>query len=1087
MTNDCNQVMPAVQRVLRRFGRALATIGVATLLASPAMANQTTASIRGVVLGPNGTGDAGASVRIVDERTGTVRSTSTAANGVFVATGLRVGGPYRITIDSSRNSDRAVSDIYLTVGETYNLNIELATRQLEELVVTAKALDSAAVAVGPSTSFSLDDLETAPAINRDIKDLIRIDPRMYVDEAFVDSVQCGGANPRFNSLTLDGVRMNDNFGLNSNGYPTERMPFSYDSIQQVAVELAPYDVQFGGFSACNINAVTKSGTNEFHGSVFFDYNSDSLNGDELEGSPIDLGSFTEERYGFAVGGPIVKDKLFFYLTYEYLEGARIHDRGPVGSGAGREIQGVSQADFNTIRDTLNNLYNYDPGSLPSSSPVEDEKYSVKLDWNINDSNRAAFTYLYNDGYNISESDSDSNELEFSNHYYERGAEINSYSFQLFSDWSDTFSTEVRVAYSELLNRQLSLGGTEFGEFQITTLNDPDGDGTFSRATVYAGADDSRHANKLNHDNLAYKLAFSWSVGDHLITGGYEREDLDVFNLFIQEAEGEFRFGSVADLIAGTPSRVIYENAAPTNNPDDAAASFNYVINSIYLQDEYNFSDVDLTIVAGVRYDWYQSDDVPNANPNFAARYGYSNSQNVDGKDLIQPRAAFEWGAAPNLNIRGGIGIFSGGNPNVWLSNNYSNNGITQVEQSLFSLDGAPDTLFNIATAGGGRPGYDIPQVLVDAIASGTADSGVNVLDPNFEIPSSLKLSLGGTYYFDMPGSFMDGFALNADWLYSESRDSAVITDLTLAQTGTAPDGRPIYRGVDRSDADCVDPTAAACSGRSQDFALTNVQGSDGSQQVFSFSFDKDWDNGVSLSLGYAYTESEDVNPMTSSVAFSNFANIAVSDPNDPGVANSNYLIPHRLTLKLSYDWELIDGYPTRITLFGSRNQGRPYSYSYTSGFMFGDSVGFIDRPLLYIPTGASDPNVTFGAGFNQNAFFDFVQTSGLGEYAGGIAPRNAFFSAYWTKFDLRLEQQLPGFMDGHHSSLFVVVENLGNLIRDDWGVLYESSFPRYQSVVDASIDGSGNYVYNEFFSPTSQSRATDASLWEVRIGLRYDF
>ena len=266
-------------------------------------------------------------------------------------------------------------------------------------------------------------MQDATAANRDLKIVVRIDPRIYINETNAGDIQCGGANPRFNSLTVDGVRMNDNFGLNSSGYPTERMPFSYDAIEQVAVEFAPFDVQYGGFTACNINAVTKSGDNEMFGGVFFDYTNDSLQGSKLEGDSINVGAFNEKRYGFNVGGAILEDKLFFFTSYEKLEGSDTFDRGPEGTGVASPVLGVSAADAERIRQIAINNYNYDPGTFPASLPVEDEKFLAKLDWYINDAHRASFTYNYNDGFSIAESDGDADELEFSNHFYERGSKF----------------------------------------------------------------------------------------------------------------------------------------------------------------------------------------------------------------------------------------------------------------------------------------------------------------------------------------------------------------------------------------------------------------------------------------------------------------------------------------------------------------------------------------------------------------------------------------------------------------------------------------------------------------------------------------
>ena len=645
---------PAWLRSLSGARQALIALASAALLvAAPAtvQAQETSSGLRGTVTSDDGSPIGDASVRITDTRTGTVRTVNTAPNGSITLSGMRVGGPYTLAITAPGYTDQTITDVYVDLGGAYTFTVALTPGALDEIVVTSAMLATEPLAVGPSSSYNLADLESAPAINRDIKDLIRIDPRLYIDESFGDAIQCAGANPRFNSLTVDGIRLNDGFGLNSNGYPTTRIPFSYDSIQQVAVELAPYDVQYGGFTACNINAVTKSGENEFFGSLFYDYTSDSFQGDKLEGDNLAIGDFDEDRYGFTLGGPIVRDKLFFFASYEKLEGADTFDRGPAGSGRAREIDGVSQAQFNDILDIAQNIYGYDPGGLPLSLPVDDEKILVKFDWNITDEHRASFTYNYNDGFAISQSDGDNNELEFSNHYYERGTELDAYSIQLFSDWSPVFSTEFRAAYTEADNRQLSLAGTDFGEVQIVTFNDADGDGIDSRATVYLGADDSRHANKLKYDVTNLKFAGDYLWGDHTLTFGIEREEYDIFNLFIQEAEGEYRFSSIDDFRNGTPNRITYENAAPSNNPNDAAANFSYAINTLYLQDEYTFASVPLTVIAGLRYDFYDSSDVPATNANFAARYGFSNAQNFDGEGLLQPRLAFTWEPLDTLSVR----------------------------------------------------------------------------------------------------------------------------------------------------------------------------------------------------------------------------------------------------------------------------------------------------------------------------------------------------------------------------------------------------------------------------------------------------
>jgi len=1039
-------------RLSRISGAVIFALGLST---SAMAADTTSSSIRGNVVAESGEIVSGATITVTDTRTGSVKTFTSNASGTFSARGLQVGGPYTIEVRDAKGT-KVLNDVFLTLGDTLNLNLALESDQVETIQVTGRRIHATSGANGPTNNFGLEDLEAAPAINRDIKDLVRIDPRIYINESRGDGIQCTGASPRFNSFTVDGIRTNDNFGLGTSGYPTIRIPFSYDSISQVNVELAPFDVQYGGFTACNINAVTKSGSNEFEGGFFYDYTNDSLRGDELEGEKLATGEFTEKRYGFNVGGAIIQDKLFFFTSYEKLEGSDLFDRGTADSNAAVKVEGLSQADYDEILDISRNVYGYEPGDLITSLPVEDEKIMAKLDWIINESHRAALVYNYNEGNAIRESDGDSNEFEFSNHYYDQVAEFESLVGSWYADWTDDFSTEVRIGMADFEQNVTPLAGTDFGEVQIRTQNDG------ARATVYLGADDSRHSNRLTYDTTTAKIAGTYLLGDHIISGGYEYEKLDVFNLFVQHTEGEFRFDSIEDFRNGEAARVYYYNANGTNNPNDAAAKFGYEIHTAYIQDEFFSYEHDLTVTFGLRYDWYKSDDYPVENPLIEELYGFSNRQNLDGEGLLQPRLGINWQPMEELEVRGGIGLYSGGNPNVWLGNNYQNNGIVLIQTQERGVN-----LFETEMTGDGRPVWNVPQNQYDAVAAGDGSAGgINILDPNFEVPSEWKYAIGATYYFD------NDYTLMADYLYTKMKNAAVIRDITRVDTGVdAPDGRPIYDSV---------------NGRRQDFMLTNVKGDSGHRESFSLALSKSHDFGLDWTLAYAYTNTEEVSPMTSSVAFSNYLN-NTTDPENPGLGTSNYEIPHRFTLRLSYTVELFDNLKTRFSVFGSANEGRPYSYTFDGGSMFGDSVGFIDRHLLYIPDGANDPNVVYGPDFDQDAFFSYLESEGLTKFGGKAMPRNSINSDWWTKFDIKISQELPAFAEGHRAKAFFVIENFGNFLNDDWGVMYETSFPRAQEMVDASINENGQYVYEEFIQPTGQTRVADASLWEMRFGIRYDF
>ena len=401
-----------------------------SLVSATALAQETTSAIRGVVTDESGSPLSGATVQIVNESTGFTRTVESNSNGQFNLRNLQISNDYTISVTQAGHTGQKVENIGVSLGQTANLSFSLATAAdsaVEEIVVVGVQAVAQQIAVGPNSTFSLGDLQTAVAINRDIKDVIRLDPRVYINENSrnENAIQCGGQNPRFNSLTVDGIRMNDGFGLNSGGYPTERIPFSFDALSQVSVELAPFDVEYGGFTACNINAVFKSGTNEFHGSVYYDYNDDSLSGDKLEGRSVDIGDFDRTRYGVSLGGPIIQDKLFFFLSADKEEDFNVTDRGAIGSGAANEVA-VSQGELNEIASIARDIYQYNPGVIPTGGfGNDDEKLLVKLDWNISDAQRLAFTYNYNDGFNVVGSDPDNNEIEFSNHYYERGAELKS--------------------------------------------------------------------------------------------------------------------------------------------------------------------------------------------------------------------------------------------------------------------------------------------------------------------------------------------------------------------------------------------------------------------------------------------------------------------------------------------------------------------------------------------------------------------------------------------------------------------------------------------------------------------------------------
>lgn len=997
------------------------TLAATALMPTLAQAQVTTSVIRGDVQSNSGAGIPNAMVRVTNNETGFTRSVTTDNNGSFNIRNLPVTGTYNVEVTAANFQGKRVEEIGLSLSSESQLafNLDAETEITDEIIVVAQRMVVANLAVGPNASFGITTIENAPAINRNIADIIRLDPRVFIDESRgdINSVQCVGQSSRFNSITLDGISMDDAFGLNSNGYPTERMPFPFDAIEQVSVEIAPFDVKYGGFTACNINSVTKSGGNEFHGGAFIDYTTEGLRGGKIDGVDTNFNAFDEIRYGVNFRGPIIKDKLFFSVAYEKLEGANTFNaQQTIGTGAFQ----ISQTDLDRISEISNRVYQYDPGTTPESFDNADEKILVKLDWNINEQHRASLTYNYNDGFNTVRSDGDSDEYEFSNHLYNRGSRIHSIAGSLYSDWSDNFSTELLVSYLDFKNDVRSIGGGDFGEIQIDT-----GD-----VTVYLGGDDSRQSNKLDYQKLDLVFRANYDMGKHSFLFGAERRDLDVFNLFVQHTETELRFRGIDNFENGLVDRIYYNNA-PSQDANDAAADWGYAQYSLYAQDEFQLVD-NLSIIAGLRYDWYATSDEPTENPSFYAEYGFSNSQTLDQKSLLQPRLAAVWDATSNLQVRAGLGRYSGGNPNVWLSNNYSANNIDQVGALARAGRGGqpnPIDLFAQTYSGAesGVPnfaGYAIPDVVYDAVGSGVGSNfELNYLDPNFKIPSEWKYSIGATFSpdFNTGESLFGGlWTIQADLLWSDGKDTAIVQRGDLVQTGAQT-----VNGV----------TVPTYSSPLQDtFVLTN---SDIGNQAFvaSFGVSKEWDSGWAATFGYAYSDAEDVQPMTSSVAFSNYNRRAYTDPQEQILATSNYNTKHRVTGSVSYTKDFWTDYDTNIFAFFQSSSGTPYS--------------LVDR----------SPNNYF----NFTPFLD----------GGGVLlpgeERNGRTGPSWTKVDLKISQELPGLRDDDRAQIFMVIDNLTNLLNDEWGVLSQPGFPL------TLAEG----------QPFSTS--FDASAYEIRFGASYDF
>lgn len=1045
-----------------KLGSGALALAVASSWAVPAIAQETTSSMTGLVLTSQGEPAAGVQVEIVHVPTGTRTVSNVNAEGRFSAPGLRVGGPYTVTFSGTGVPRQAIDGLFIRLGEPAVIDLVLegqaqAQAGIEEIVVTGERITQQVSGTG--RAFNEEQIQRAPTVNRDLKAALRLDPRVSLDPTNVDAISIAGANNRFNQLSVDGVRQGDDFGLNNNGYPTQRAPISLDAIEQLAVVTNPFDVEYSGFQGGLINIVTKSGSNDFSGSAFYYYTDDSITGDKSKNNTYQF-TFEEKTYGGTFGGPILRDKLFFFLSYEKLESTVPQDFGPSGSGAPNQVSGITVAEYNQVLDISNRIYRFDAGALGAALPEDDEKILARVDWNITDDHRATFAYQKTEGNQTSDTGNSlsSRTIATLSHLYNRAITLEQYSGQIYSTWTDNFSTELKYGRKEVVTNQDSLRGTDFAEMEVRTAGG---------GIINVGPDEFRHANVLTNDLNSYKAKGEYLLGDHTITAGFEREELDVFNLFVPRSQGFYTFNSIADFEARRAATFSYQNAV-SNNANDGAAQFAYDTNSLYLEDKWNVTP-DLELTYGLRYDWWVSDDQPVLNPTFRNRYGFANTETLDGLDLWSPRLGFRYDLTDRTKLTGGVGVFGGGTPNVWISNSFSNDGQTITRQDFSRTSSA----LPVATVLDNVNGFDIPQAVLTRHGTLVGAGDVNALDPGFEIPSEWQAALGLTHDFDVPG-FADGVRLTLDAQFAQTREAVLWQNIRFTRIGTLPDGRPRYGLI---------PGATG----GNDYLLTNT--GEGNRMTLSAALDAGWETAfgdIDAYVGYAFQDSEDVNPGTSSTASSNWDNVAVADMNNPEKATSNYEIRHRVTWETSWSKTFFEGFKTTLSFVGEHRTGRPYSFTFRDGgSIFGDSrQDARDRQLFYVPANCNEVilrNVTCA---DLDAF---IERNELGEYRGQIVPRNSHRSPWVHTVDMSLRQEIPAFFKGHRAVLTFDVQNLTNLLNNDWGRLEQVGFPSVAPVTTPSIDAAtGRYIYTGLSDPNLTTSAR-RSVWQIQVGVRYEF
>ncbi|MBW8241185.1 carboxypeptidase regulatory-like domain-containing protein [Muricauda oceani] len=1020
----------------------------------------TTSNIRGTVSDDQGEPLLGANVVAVHTPTGTRYGAITNEEGRFNLLNLRVGGPYEVSISYVGFKTETQTDVFLSLGKTFNLNVNLASdsQQLEEVIVVSdRGGTFGSDRTGAETSVGRRELTRLPTISRSTNDFTRLEPT-------ASAGSFGGRNDQFNNFSLDGAIFNNPFGLDAAqpGGQTDANPISIDAIEQIQVSIAPYDVTQSGFTGASVNAVTKSGTNEFYGTVYGFYRNEDLTGGKVKGDDVFKADLSQSQYGISIGGPIVKNKLFFFANFEK------DDRTDLGSGGfvpNRGTGGINESrvlasDFELVSNILSQVsigdgQFYDPGSYEGFNfDQESTKGIFKLDWNINQNNRLAIIYNFLNaskekpahptalgfrGPNLTT-------LQFENAGYEINNKIRSVQLELNSTLSDQAINKLQVGY------------THFDDFRnpkstpapTITLLDENGSSNY----IIAGHEPFSINNRLDQKVFQLTNNLNFFEGDHTFTIGFSFERFEFDNSFNLGAYGDqgvfFPTGSIADfrdpaneadLVAfyqdAFNAAIAANNSLEANGEGNlggwALAETNVGQLAFYLQDEWNATE-NFKLTYGVRFDrplYFDSSrkaqdvidvapayvpDIPYINPNNGETVFFDSTKMPTDQWLISPRLGFNWDVNGDntLQLRGGTGVFTGRFPFVWLGNQIAN----------------PNVFF------------------------------YQVVDPDFKWPQVWRTSLGADYRFD------NGLILTADLSYSKDVNGPHVQNWGLtepSETLQGVDSRPVY-----ADSDLINN--AYVFSNSDKGRIWNAV----------LKAQKTFDNGLYASLAYSYLNSKDVNSIEAEITGDAFVANAISgNANDDVLSYSRYGDTHRFVGVISKAFKT----GTTISAFYEYAQGGRYNYIY-GGDINNDGSAIND--LLYIPTASEIGQMNFASADQAQAFEQFIQQDDyLSDNRGEYAERYGALAPWRGRWDMKILQDIK-IADKNTIQLSVDVLNIGNLISSDWGVV---EIPQNQQVLGVTVDENNvpTYTFDTNFTETFSSDTSLLSRWQAQFGVRYIF
>ena len=1045
----------------------------------------TTSSINGRVTDANGESLPGATVVAVHTPSGTRYGNITNADGYYRIPNMRVGGPYMVTVTFVGYKEFKRENIFLTLGQAFKINAILTEDAitLEGVEVIAERGDVFdGNRTGAETSVSLEQINATPTVARAIGDFARFTPQATIDEGNDGfSISIGGQNNRYNSIYIDGAVNNDVFGLagsGTNGGQTGVSPISIDAIEQFQIQVAPFDVRVSGFAGGAINAITRSGSNEFEGSVYRFWRNENLAGKtprDTEGTRERLADFTAQTYGVRVGGPIIKDKLFFFANVE-----QQRDETPQPFNFDDYEGDATPGDITALRNYLG-TFGYEPGTLDGNPIILDsDKITAKIDYNLSQNHKISARYSYVEATNIEAVRSVPRTLNFYNRSESFLAKTNSLSAEWSASFGPNISNKLTVGYVTQRDDRDPTGQ----DFPTVEIQDGLGEINF-------GAEPFSTANLLNSDVITINNNFEWYKGRHTVVVGFNFEFYDVENLFIRRNYGFYQYNSLQQFLDDDPAtryrRTFSNRDAVTGDGSAAAAVFNSALYGAYIQDEFQVND-NLKLTLGLRVDIPTFDDTPvnntfNNQIDDIEAFGYDLKgarvgQFIDSNPAFSPRFGFNWdvNGDRSLQFRGGAGIFTSRVPLVWPGGAFNNNGFNLGEVDIRNgVTFEPDP-FN-------QPGTVDP----------TLQSGqIDLFAADFKVPQVAKFNVA------MDKRLSNGWIWSVDALWTKTIHAVRYENLNIkpsvANLTNTGDNRPIFDQFDRILPDYNgDIYLASNTGR-------------GYSYNFSTTLTVPMTKGLQGSASYSYGDAFSVFDGTSSQNSSQWRGIhAIGGRNfDQRLNRSGFSQGHRIIAQASYRFEYAKNFATQIGLVYEGRSGSPYSFIYNDNDFPTNlnNENTRERNLIYVPLNADDiflvDDADAGTAAEQwAALNNFIANDPyLSTRRGNYAEVNRSREPFTHIFDLRFMQEFFINAGGTKHTLQFTADlyNFGNLLNKNWGRRY--FVPQNFELINFEgylPDGTTpTFTFDGVTdNDPSANRIDDSGLvssrWQMQLGLRYIF